>query len=139
MWSACLEKKNISKLIKKIDRNIKGKIYIYSNYSNIKNEKVEINKIRSLVKKIKTTNKKFFNFSKVNREVHNSIPHAISWFFSIEKYGIIIEDDCIPNNQFFTFCKKNISKLYTNKFMLISGNRFSPANNHYNKIFGLLR
>lgn len=130
-----IRKKNISKLIKKIDKNIKGNIYIYSNHSDIKNKKAKIKKIRALVKKIKTNNRKIYNFSKVYRDVHHSIPHAISWFFSNEKEGIILEDDCIPNNQFFTFCKKNIRKLFENKFMLISGNRFSPANNDYNKIF----
>ena len=130
-----IRKKNIRKLIEKIDRNIKGNIYIYSNYSNLKNKKAKITKIRTLVKKIKTTNKKIYNFSKVNREVNDSIPHAISWFFSNEKQGIILEDDCIPSDQFFTFCKGNIRKLYTKNFMLISGNRYSPANNNYNKIF----
>jgi hypothetical protein len=29
---------------------------------------------------------------------------SISWFFSSENQGIILEDDCIPNTDFFKFC-----------------------------------
>lgn len=30
---------------------------------------------------------------------------ALSWFFSIEEEGIILEDDCLPNDDFFKFCE----------------------------------
>jgi hypothetical protein len=29
---------------------------------------------------------------------------AITWFFENEEMGIILEDDCVPNPSFFTFC-----------------------------------
>ncbi|MEM1442132.1 MAG: hypothetical protein AAGF67_07295 [Verrucomicrobiota bacterium] len=33
-----------------------------------------------------------------------AVSEAISWFFSHEEEGIILEDDCLPNPDFFQFC-----------------------------------
>lgn len=33
-----------------------------------------------------------------------SISGAISWFFEHEEQGIILEDDCVPNQDFFGYC-----------------------------------
>lgn len=130
-----IRKKNIKRLIEIIDKSNVGKIYIYSNYVNKNYSKKKLLENRSLIKSIKTKNKKIICFSDKYRSVHYSIPHAISWFFSVEKHGIIIEDDCIPNNYFFEFCKNNIRKLNNQNFMLISGNRYSPSNKCYKKSF----
>ena len=35
----------------------------------------------------------------------NAVSDAISWFFSNVDQGIILEDDCLPNQSFFTFCE----------------------------------
>jgi hypothetical protein len=34
-----------------------------------------------------------------------AVSKAITWFFDNEEAGIILEDDCLPNDSFFTFCK----------------------------------
>ena len=130
-----IRKKNIKKLIKILDKSNVGKIYIYSNYVNKNYSLKKLLENRSIIKLIKTKNKKIIYFSDKYRPVHYSIPHAISWFFSMEKYGIIIEDDCIPNNHFFEFCKNNIRNLNKQKYMLVSGNRYSPSNNCYSSSF----
>ena len=130
-----IRKKNIKKLIKILDNSEISKIYIYSNYINKDNDLNKLIENRFIIKSTKTRKKKIIYFADKHRPVHYSIPHAISWFFSIEKHGIILEDDCIPNNQFVEFCTNNINKLYTNNFMLISGNRFSPKNNDYNNSY----
>jgi hypothetical protein len=51
-----------------------------------------------------------------------SISNGIDWFFSKEDRGIILEDDCLPNDAFFAFCKKML-ELYENapKVFSISG------------------
>ncbi len=50
---------------------------------------------------------------------------AITWFFENEKEGIILEDDCLPNESFFYFCKELLEKYKDNeKIMSISGNNF---------------
>lgn len=35
-----------------------------------------------------------------------AVSSAISWFFDQEEYGIILEDDCLPDLSFFPFCEE---------------------------------
>ena len=50
---------------------------------------------------------------------------AITWFFSHVDEGIILEDDCLPNETFFTFCKQLLDTYRDNKEVsIISGNNF---------------
>lgn len=34
------------------------------------------------------------------------VSSAVTWFFENETDGIILEDDCVPNQSFFTFCEE---------------------------------
>jgi len=52
---------------------------------------------------------KFFN-SKENVGCHTFVPKAISWFFSIEERGIILEDDCIIDEGFLRFADFALEK-----------------------------
>ncbi|MDL0082069.1 methyltransferase FkbM [Helicobacter sp. XJK30-2] len=51
-----------------------------------------------------------------------AVSSAISWFFSQEKQGIILEDDCLPSISFFRFCDELLER-YSNeqKVFMISG------------------
>lgn len=50
---------------------------------------------------------------------------AISWFFEHVKEGIILEDDCLPNKSFFTFCETLLTKYRDDtRVSAISGNNF---------------
>jgi len=40
----------------------------------------------------------------------HAVSAAISWFFSHEEEGIILEDDCLPANSFFRFCDTLLEK-----------------------------
>lgn len=55
----------------------------------------------------------------------NAVPEAISWFFSHEEKGIILEDDCLADPSFFYFCENLLDK-YCNdqEIMMISGDNF---------------
>lgn len=35
---------------------------------------------------------------------------AISWFFENEEQGIILEDDCVPNQDFFEYCEQLLTR-----------------------------
>ncbi|QNJ07693.1 nucleotide-diphospho-sugar transferase [Synechococcus sp. Minos11] len=39
-----------------------------------------------------------------------AVSSAISWFFSHESQGLILEDDCLPSKSFFTFCDHMLNK-----------------------------
>jgi hypothetical protein len=54
-----------------------------------------------------------------------AVSGAISWFFENEEQGIILEDDCLPQPDFFTFCE-NLLNLYAedDRVAVITGNNF---------------
>jgi hypothetical protein len=50
------------------------------------------------------------------------VSEAISWMFNTEEYGVIIEDDCSPNVDFFRLCEELLPKyLHEDKVMQING------------------
>jgi hypothetical protein len=54
-----------------------------------------------------------------------SVSSAISWFFEHVEEGIILEDDCLPSESFFSFCTELLVKYSDDKrIMMISGNNF---------------
>ena len=56
-----------------------------------------------------------------------AVSGAIDWFFENEEMGIILEDDCLPNESFFKFCEQLLYRYRgKEKVMTISGNNFQP-------------
>lgn len=61
-----------------------------------------------------------------NLGCRKSVAEGISWFFSQVEQGIILEDDCVPNESFFTFCTAMLDKYRTDdSVMHISGARIA--------------
>jgi hypothetical protein len=54
-----------------------------------------------------------------------AVSGAISWFFEKEKMGIILEDDCLPSNDFFKFCEIMLIR-YEHNSEIIQINGFNP-------------
>jgi len=54
-----------------------------------------------------------------------AVSSAITWFFDQVEDGIILEDDCLPHPDFFTFCSALLNKYSTDdRVMHISGANF---------------
>jgi len=49
-------------------------------------------------------------FRDENAGCKNGVSAAITWFFSQEEEGIILEDDCLPASSFFKFCDTLLEK-----------------------------
>lgn len=49
-------------------------------------------------------------FRDENLGCKKAVSGGISWFFEHETEGIILEDDCLPNQSFFTFCDQMLAK-----------------------------
>lgn len=50
---------------------------------------------------------------------------GINWFFENEEYGIILEDDCLPNQSFFPFCEEILRRYNKEEqIMLVSGSNY---------------
>lgn len=56
-----------------------------------------------------------------------AVSSAISWFFEQEEYGVILEDDCLPDLSFFPFCEELLIKYKDDdRIGHIGGNCFFP-------------
>jgi hypothetical protein len=67
-------------------------------------------------------------FRKQNMGCGKAVSSAISWFFENVEQGIILEDDCLPNTDFFPYCEELLLKYNDNEeVMLISGNNFQDG------------
>jgi hypothetical protein len=57
-----------------------------------------------------------------------AVSSAIDWFFDNEKMGIILEDDCLPSQSFFYYCKEMLVR-YENdlRFWHINGSQFQDG------------
>lgn len=59
-----------------------------------------------------------------------AVPRAINWFFDQVEEGIILEDDCLPDLSFFTYCAELLSRYrYDERIWHISGNYFQTKTN----------
>lgn len=73
-----------------------------------------------------------------NLGCRSAVALAISWFLEQEEYGIILEDDCLPDLSFFTFCESLLHHYsHDARIMMISGNNFqsSRIENEYSYYF----
>jgi hypothetical protein len=64
-----------------------------------------------------------------------AVSSAISWFFSNEEYGIIIEDDCLIHPDFYRLCEE-LLPVYKNeeRIMLITAQNHTPNLAHANQL-----
>lgn len=84
-------------------------------------------KTREIVNQIDWPCKLNTRFRDVNLGCGKGPSDAISWFFSKEEYGIILEDDCVPDTSFFFFCEDLLKKyIYDSRIMHISGTNHNP-------------
>ena len=71
--------------------------------------------------------KKKYNIT--NLGCDTSIREALSWFFGEVQYGIVLEDDCIPNQSFFNYCSVVLERHKDDKDIAIV-----CGTNHYDNI-----
>ncbi len=67
-------------------------------------------------------------FLKENMGCGKAVSTAISWFFNENEYGIILEDDCLPDPSFYPFCEQLLWKYKNDKeIMHIGGANFQDG------------
>lgn len=61
-------------------------------------------------------------FREKNLGCRIAVSSAIDWFFENEEQGIILEDDCLPDQSFFRFCQELLEHYINDeRIMMISG------------------
>ena len=64
-------------------------------------------------------------YSDVNQGCRLGVSLAITWFFERVEEGIILEDDCVPHPDFFTYCQTLLDRYRTDtRVWCISGSNF---------------
>jgi hypothetical protein len=67
-------------------------------------------------------------FREENLGCRHAISSAISWFLDQVDEGIILEDDCLPSQSFFSYCQELLERYRDNdKVMVISGDNFQAG------------
>lgn len=67
-------------------------------------------------------------YSDTNQGCRNGVSRAITWFFNEVEEGIILEDDCVPHRDFFTYCATLLEKYRNdNRIWCISGCNFQDG------------
>ena len=67
-------------------------------------------------------------FRPANLGCGKNVSSAIDWFFSQVEEGIILEDDCLPDPTFFTFCTAMLQRYRNNSsIMHINGSNFQAG------------
>ena len=119
---ADLFKKSLSSVLSVMPK----RIYIFNDGPKSNPEDiVKVYKVRKLIQNIKAKSIIIKNFNKYNLGCKKSNLKAIDWFFSKEKEGIVVEDDCIASREFFSFTSEMLNKYKdNNRIFCISGSNF---------------
>lgn len=105
-----------------------ARLYFASNAPNPDrpNEFTDIALVRSLLNNINWKCEIHCRFPPKHLNVQQSIIGAINWFFNQETEGIILEDDCVPESDFFFYCQQLLLLYRDNtRVWTISGNKFN--------------
>ncbi len=117
----------VTQVFEKISQIKPERLYIASDgpREGNNNDKERIVKVRNIVTKVNWPCKVETLFRDQNLGCKKGVSTAINWFFENEEQGIILEDDCVPNLDFFAFCE-NLLNLYAKdeRVLAITGNNF---------------
>jgi hypothetical protein len=80
---------------------------------------------RNVVEQVDWTCEVHTLFREQNLGCGIAVKSAIDWFFENEEAGIILEDDCLPDQSFFPYCAELLERYkYNDKVGFISGDQF---------------
>jgi hypothetical protein len=72
---------------------------------NVRRDVILCRETREIIRKIDWECDLFTKFSKNNHGCKKGVSSAINWFFQNVEEGIILEDDCLPDQSFFFFAR----------------------------------
>jgi len=84
-----------------------------------------VQEVRKIIERVDWPCKVETLFRKRNQGCAIAVSSAITWFFSKEPEGIVLEDDLLPHEDFFTFCETMLERYRDNpRIGCITGNNF---------------
>lgn len=119
---------NAQKIFNAIKQVRPAKLYLFSDAPRKGNETdaSNVNKCRSLLEQVDWHCEVKTKFETVNQGCGPGPMSAISWMFQNEEKGIILEDDCLPDESFFSYCEYMLDKYeHQPRVMHIAGTRWN--------------
>lgn len=102
--------------------------------SNKIGEKEICEKVRQIATNVDWPCEVFTLFREKNLGCGKAVSQGITWFFENEKEGIILEDDCLPHEDFYKYCELMLGKYREEKSIFhISGTSFTSQNVDFKK------
>jgi len=114
----------LSKVFEKVKEARPNKLFLIQDGARVGNDNdiQMIKQCRSIVDEIDWECEVFKNYSESNLGCGRRPYTGISWVFEHVDKAIILEDDCIPCDSFFPFCKEMLDKYQNDKRIgIISG------------------
>jgi len=108
-----------------------SKIYLHSDgpRPHIADEVEKVAEVRRILKDgIGERVPTFTCFRTENMGLRQGVFDALNWFFANEPYGIVLEDDCVPDPSFFPFCAEILQRYADDEqLMHIGGSNLAEA------------
>ena len=119
-----------SKVFEKIRQAKPLRLYIASDgpREGNKEDKEKVEKVRKIVNNIDWSCELKTLFRDKNLGCKEGVSSAITWFFEQEEQGIILEDDCVPHLDFFSFCENLLDRYFLDeRVSIVTGNNFQNS------------
>ncbi len=88
-------------------------------------------KTRAVIDRVDWNCEVLTNYSEVNLGCKLRVSSGLNWVFDNVEEAIILEDDCLANPTFFTFCEELLERYrHDERVMVISGNNFQYGYNY---------
>ncbi len=102
-------------------------------------EAVAVQSVRDLIEQMEWPCEVRRLYRSRNLGCQRAISEAISWFFEQEESGVILEDDCVPSIQYFTFAEGMLDYCRDDpNVFAIQGNCYSKENSEYSYYYSRL-
>lgn len=111
-------------------------LYVANDGPRNQNDLAAINEIREEIIKPDWPCELHTFYADANQGCKLGVSNAISWFFEDVEAGIILEDDCIPNVDFFAFCEAMLDRYrHDRRISMITGTNHLSDNLNYPPYF----
>jgi len=108
-------------VLKGLQRNNIEKLYIFSDGPKGKDDGENVKKVRKIIRNIDWCKTEIIE-SKNNKGLANSVIYGVDYIFKKYNRIIVLEDDCVPSDDFITFMEKCFNKYKNNeKVMNVTG------------------
>ncbi|MEL7508633.1 MAG: glycosyltransferase family 2 protein [Cyanobacteria bacterium J06554_1] len=113
------------KVLEAVKHYAPDQIFVIADGPRNKDEAVKCSKTRSLFNDVGWPCKVYRNFSEEKLGGKARVSSGISWVFKHVDKAIILEDDCMPSQDFFAFCAELLTKYAEEpRVMQIAGSNF---------------